>query len=188
MTRTTVTLDRLAALITSLSLLTGAAAAGWWWTGRSGWGETLTTTPATDLVNTGWWPAASAAAGILLILIGLRWIAAHLRRQKITRLRLTGSDASGTLEVNATKIADAAATALADTHGIRTAHGTVRRDRGQLVARLVATIEPEADLAHIAHRADQTTTQLVTALGRDDLTASVQLRTALIAKNLPKVT
>ncbi len=54
--------------------------------------------------------------------------------------------------------------------------GRIVRDRGQLVARLSATIERDADLGLLAHKADAVSTDLEHALGRQDLHCSVELR------------
>lgn len=52
------------------------------------------------------------------------------------------------------------------------------RDRGQLVARLSAVIEPECDLKVVAARADEVSAQLRQVLDRDDVRCSVELRVA----------
>ncbi len=186
MSRTTVALDRIATILVALLLIAAGAAGIWWWTDRSPLGSTVRTAGTTDLVGQAWWPWASAAVGALLVLLGLRWILAHLRRQNVSTLHLRGSGSGGRLDVAASKVAGAAADALSDTLGVRSARGVVVRDRGQLVARLSAVIEPEADLAHVAERADLVSAQLAQALERDDLRCSVQLRVATFARRLPR--
>ncbi len=176
--RTTLALDRFATLILASVLIAGGALGVWWWTGESSLADRSDTAPAQDLVMTDWWPWASAIVGVLLVLIGLRWMAAHLSRAKVARLNLTGSGAAGMLGVDASKVANAAADTFADTLGVRSAKGRVHRDRGQIVAQIDATIEPEADLSTIAEQADLVSAQLAHVLGRNDVRCSVQLTVA----------
>ena len=186
-TRRTLFIDRLTIFVVSLLLVLVGLAGIWWWSGRSGWPTTVRTTSVRDLVATGWWPWASALVGVLLVLVGLRWIAAHLTRERVSRLHLSGSEPSGRLEVAAGKVVGAAADAYADTPGVRSARGSVVRDRGQLVARIHASIEPDSDLVLLARRADEVSAQLATALQRDDLRCSVELKVATFASGLPRV-
>lgn len=81
----------------------------------------------------------------------------------------TGSGPEGRLLVNAGTVASAAADAIAA--GVRSATGTIQRDRGQLVAKLTATVEREADLHLVAAAADTVTADLRRALQRDDMVA-----------------
>ena len=61
------------------------------------------------------------------------------------------------------------------------------RERGQLVARLRATIEAEADLQAITSAADQVAADLAQVLERDDLHLQVQLKVATRSRSLPRV-
>lgn len=185
--RFTLAVDRFATLVLALLLLAAGALGVWWWTGRSSLPGTLRTGTVEDLVGQAWWPVASAVVGVVLVLLGLRWIAAHLNRQKVANLHLRGSGPKGRLDVVATKVAGAAADAFSDTLGVRSARGVVVRDRGQLVARISAVIEPEADLALLARQADTVSAQLAQALERDDLRCRVDLRVAGLARKLPRV-
>lgn len=185
--RFTLAVDRVATLVLALLLLAAGALGAWWWTGRSSLPGTLRSGSAEDLIAQAWWPVASAVVGVILVLLGLRWIAAHLNRQKVSNLRLRGSGPKGRLDVVGTKVAGAAADAFSDTLGVRSARGVVVRDRGQLVARISAVIEPEADLALLARQADTVSAQLAQALERDDLRCSVNLRVAGRPRRLPRV-
>lgn len=186
MSRSTVALDRVVTVVVGLSLIAAGAAGIWWWSDRSPMAPTVSTASTTDLIEMAWWPWASAAVGVILVLLGLRWILSHLRRHNVSTLHLNGSGRGGRLDVAASKVAGAAADAFSDTLGVRSARGVVVRDRGQLVARLLAVIEPSADLAHLAERADIVSAQLAQALERDDLRCSVQLRVSSSARHLPR--
>ncbi|ROR92320.1 hypothetical protein [Nocardioides aurantiacus] len=182
--RRTLFVDRVATLLLSLLLLAGGAAAAYWWSGRSPFGDRLDLAVVRDAVEAAWFPWVAALVGIVLALLGLRWILAHLGRPTVSRLHLSGSGSGGRLDVNAGQVAGAAADALADTIGVRSARGTVVRDRGQLVARLTATIEPDADLGVVARQADLVSAQLREVLDRDDVRCSVELRVAARSRGL----
>lgn len=185
--RRTLLLDRFATLILALVLVASGALAIWWWSGESPFLARTDLTRIGDLVSQAWWPWASAAVGVLLILLGLRWIAAHLPHRRVSRLTLEGTDATGRLSVEGSRAIAAAADAFADTLGVRSAKGTVRVDRGQLVARIKAVIEPEADLSLIAARADELSSLLAHVIGRDDLRCSVELTVGSRVRSGPRV-
>lgn len=189
--RTVLFLDRIATLVLVVLLAAGGLLGLWWWSGREVSGRTLpdtsSTTAVSDALATSWVAWVLAAVGVVLALVGLRWILAHLTRPTVSRLRLDGSGDGGRSEAVAGKVLDAAAEAFASTEGVRSAKGVVVRDRGELVARIDATIEPEADLALVAARADEVTSQLDTVLARDDLRATVRLRVALRGRALSRV-
>lgn len=176
--RTLLLLDRVATLLLALVLIAGGALGIWWWTGSSPLATRTNTTALRRVVAMDWWPWASTAVGIVLIYFAIRWIASHLSRSNVSDLTLRGSGHAGTLVVDAGKVSDAAAAAFADTLGVRNAKGSITRDRGQLVAKITATIEPHADLMSISNTADLVSAQLHQVLGRDDVRCRVELRVA----------
>ena len=184
--RRTLLLDRAATLLLALALLAGGAAAAYWWSGRSPFADTLDLSAATDVTEASWFGGVAALVGVVLALLGLRWILAHLGRPTVSRLHLSGSGAGGRLGVHAGQVAGAAADALEDTIGVRSARGTVVRDRGQLVARLTATIEPDADLGVVARQADLVSAQLREVLDRDDVRCSVEIRVAARSRGIAR--
>ncbi|SDS50282.1 hypothetical protein SAMN04488570_2022 [Nocardioides scoriae] len=184
--RRTLFLDRVATLLLALLLVAGGAAAAYWWSGRSSLPGTLDTGAVRDVVDAAWFSWIAALVGLVLILLGLRWIAAHLGRPTVSKLHLKGSGSQGRLDVAGSKVAGAAASALADTIGVRSARGTVVRDRGQLVAKLTAVIEPEADLRVVARQADIVSAQLRQVLEREDVRCSVEIRVATFARSLAR--
>jgi hypothetical protein len=178
-------IDRTATLVVALMLVAAGALGVWWWSGQSSLPASADLAAVRDVVDTGWWPWASAAVGVLLILVGVRWITAHLGRPTVSRLHLRGSGTKGRLDVAGGKVAGAAADVLADTLGVRNAKGVVLRDRGQLVARLSAVIDSDCDLGAVARRADEVSAELRQVLDRDDLRCSVELRVVRFADRLP---
>ena len=189
--RTTLLVDRLATLLLVALLVVAGLAGLWWWSGREVSGSTLPETSSTarvaDALENPAVAWGTAAVAVVVALVALRWILAHLTRPTVSRLRLEGSGDDGRSEALAGKVLSAAADAFAATEGVRSARGSVVRDRGELVARIDATIEPEADLTHVAQRADEVSSQLHDVLGRDDLRAAVRLRVAARGRGLSRV-
>lgn len=185
--RATLAVDRAATLLLALALIAGGSSGIWWWSGQAPFASRTSTTTIRELVAADWWPWASATLGVVLILIGLRWIVAHLSDNRVKELKLTGSGAGGRLGVDATRVAEAAARTLAETVGVRSAKGRVSRDRGQIVAAIHATIEPDADLTVVAEQADLVSAQLAHVLGRSDLRCSVTLSVARSGRTVGRV-
>jgi hypothetical protein len=192
MRRSVLGLDRILAVLLGLILLiTGIGIAGWY-NGNlrrlfPQFPKELSTDNASDLANTSWWPWATGAAGGLLVVLGLWWLLAHLPRRGVGLLVLPGSGRTGRLRVDPSGPAAAAAEVLGDTPGIRTAHGKVQRDRGQLVVALTATMDPRADLAEVIAATDAVATDLNAVVGRDDARARVLLSVARRARTQPRV-
>lgn len=189
MNRAVIAIDRVATLIVALALMALGTGAIAWWLDAISW-----LPPATDLsAITGaqgepWWPWVTGALGVVLVLLGLRWMLAHLPDRGVGALKLTGSNAQGMLRAVAAPVARAAAEVLAGTPGVRSTSGEILRDRGQLVARLHATIEEGADLHRVAAAADKVAAELGAVLGRDDLACQVQLKVAPRSRSMPRVT
>ncbi|MDQ3627983.1 MAG: alkaline shock response membrane anchor protein AmaP [Actinomycetota bacterium] len=178
MTRTTLSVDRIATVVVALLLaVVGLLALEW----RFGWlldldsSAPISTTGAVDLGTRSWWPWALGAAGVLLVLVGLRWLWAHLLSSRVAQLNLAGTGSDGRLRVNAKSAASTAADVLADNPGVRSARGTLTRDRGQLVVDLRASLTPDADLQDLARVCDTVAADLAHVLERSDLYCRVHL-------------
>ena len=183
MSRSVLRFDRLAALVLGLVLVAAGAAAAAWGLGQltrvwAGAPQSLSTAGAGDVCGQSWWPGAAAAAAVLLALLGLWWLLAHVPRRSTGPLRLAGSDRSGALAVDGSSAAAVAADVLTETPGVRSASGRVVSDRGQLVAEIDVTAEPDADLAEVAAAVDATGAQLAQVIGRDDLRGRVTVHVA----------
>lgn len=188
MSRGTLVLDRVMTALVGLVLLALGVLGILWWAGRLGSVPTQVDLSAIRWwPKQQWWPWALGLAGLILALLGLRWLFGHLPRSGISHLSLPGSGPEGRLLVAAGPVVDAAADAMARTPGVRSARGRIDHDRGQLVAHLDATIERGADLRTVAAAADAVTGELQAALERQDLTGLVQLRTAGRNRAMPRV-
>jgi hypothetical protein len=179
MGRGVIAVDRAVAFVLGAGLTAaGAAALGWRFHLIPDAPERLRVGWLADTTRTAWWPWATGAAGVLLVLIGLIWLIRHLRRSGVGRLKLASSDRTGQLTADADAAATAATHTLTQTTGLRNCTGRVILDRGQLVAELNPTIEPTADLDTVRAAAERASHDLHRILGRDDLYHRVQLHVA----------
>lgn len=179
MTRTTETADRFATLVVALALIAlGVLGVIWRLDQWIPLPRAVSTSSAQRLTESGRWPWALAAAGILLLLIGLRWLVAHLRTTGIREVNLPGTSKAGHLSVDVKAAASGAADALAATNGVRHVSGKAVRQRGQLVVDLDATIDSDAELADIASSADRVSAELAQVLGRPDIYCRVRVGVA----------
>ncbi|GAB3838849.1 hypothetical protein [Kribbella italica] len=179
MRRGLIAFDRFAGLIIAVVLIAaGAAALGWRYDQIPDAGNRLEIAGLTDLPQMSWWPWATGAGGVLLVVLGLTWLARHLPRRGTGQLRLAGSDDTGRLTTDANSAAATAGKVLAQTPGVRDGSGRVVLDRGQLVAELTATLEPGADLDAVRAAAELASSELGQVIGRDDLYHRVELRVA----------
>ncbi|QNE18281.1 hypothetical protein F1D05_10740 [Kribbella qitaiheensis] len=179
MRRGVIAVDRVAAAVAGLALIAaGTAALGWRYDRIPDAPDRIESTWITDATGANWWPWATGAGGILLVLLGLAWLAKHLPRRGIGRITLTGSDKTGRLSADANAAVTAAGQILAATPGVRDAGGQIVADRGQLVAEFHPAIEPGADLEVVRTAAEHAGADLLRIVGRDDLSYRIELRVA----------
>jgi hypothetical protein len=188
MGRGVIAVDRVVAFVLGVGLVAaGAGGLGWRFDLIPDAPERLRFSWLADATRTAWWPWATGAAGVLLVLIGLIWLIRHFRSRGVRRLQLAGSDHTGLLTADAKAAATAAGDRLTQTAGVRSSSGRMVSDRGQLVAELNLTIEPTADLGTVQAAAEQTSHDLHRIVGRDDLHHRVQLHVARHEKTPPRV-
>lgn len=192
MKRSVLGLDRLLILLLALVLLavgvaTVAWGAGWLVQVWPGSPEELSTTPVTDVLGASWWGWVALAGGVVLGLLAIWWLVAHRTHHSIGPLRLPGSDRTGALTLDGSAAVGAAADVVERTRGVRSAKGKTIADRGQLVADLHLTVEPDADLRAVTAATDAAMADLAGVLGRDDVRARVTLDVARSARQQTRV-
>ncbi len=194
MSRAVLATDRVIALLVGVVLAAAGVGAAAWYLESRGMlpggvqlSDQVDTAALQTATSASWWPWASAAVGVLLVLLGLWWLAAHLPDRRLDRLRIAGTSERDRLEADAGSVANAAADALGRVDGVRSARGHLRRERGQLLLSLHATIEHGADLAEVARTCDQTSADVAHVLGRDDLRCRVRVQVAHRDRAIPRV-
>lgn len=176
MSRATVALDRLVTFLLGVSLIAGGVLGLSWYYDWWDWTyESIDSTEAVDATATDWWPWALGAAAVVLFLLGLRWLFAHTPGRRVSELRLPGSGSEGRLEVDASSAVTAACAELRERADVRSAQGVIRRDRGQLLIDIRATLEPRCELREVASAIDETTATLIRSLERPELYCRVRL-------------
>ena len=178
MTRLAIAFDRFAVLLVGLVL---AAAGGLliWARTRSGWTDGLPLQWLTDAVDRSWWPWASAGGGLLLVILGLRWLASHRRAPKAARIGLAGTATTGTLTADPGAVADAAADALRTQPSVLKASARAAIEGGVPTITLTATTSAVHGLAAVAAAADEVAT---TAAWMTGDTVAVRTRLHVDAK------
>ncbi len=188
MSRATIAFDRVVAFLAGLVLLAAGVVAILWWSDHLGSvPRKVDLGSFASVTGQPWWPWALGAAGVVLTLLGIRWLAAHLPDRGVRQVELEGSGASGRLVVDPTAVVSAAAEELARTPGVQSVRGLMQRDRGQLVARFNTSVDRRADLHLVGQAADTVTADLGRVLQRDDVVASVRLRVARTDQPPPRV-
>jgi hypothetical protein len=160
MTRRAVAVDRTLVFLLGIALAALGLAAVAWQRGVLAGGRAVQTT-APEVVASTWWPWGSGAVGLVLILVGLRWLLAHHWPLKASRVTLGGDDA---LTADPGAVASAAATALAAEPQIAKAHGAATVYRGTSTVTLTATV-PARNLRDGVRAADATAQTVAAMLG-----------------------
>ena len=167
MTGTATFIDRVAALVLGvLLLIVGAAMVIWTTHLIDGTPVYLTAPGLVSASSTAWWPWAVTASGVVLVLLGLRWLATHRPARRAGSYTLADSNLSeGYLSADLGSLADAAAAELREHPAIRSASGKAVIDRGKPSIHLDVTAAGADTLAHAAAAADEVAATTVGMLG-----------------------
>lgn len=139
MTRLATTLDRLAALIAGVALIAfGAALVVWNTTWLSNIPDTVAVPGLRSTTTTGWWPFALAGAGIVLVVLALRWLFTHSPAAKVKALPLRAND-TGSITIDLGEVASAAAQTLQQSLDVESASAKAIIDRGTRTVDITVT-------------------------------------------------
>lgn len=168
MTRRLAFIDRLFTIVVGLALVAGGLALVDWQLGYVlDLPEELPTGAAADVAGTAWFPWALAGGAVVLGLLGLWWALAHLPRPSGTTVRTESGSTDGTVQVDISSIADAAAAAFAQRAPVLGTSGHARRVAGTDIVEIRAAIDlrADADLVHeVAARTDQEVSSSLSAV------------------------
>lgn len=168
MSRAAAAVDRIAVAVVALVLVALGTGAVAWQSGLiPGARDELAAPWARTTTDTAWWPWVLGLAGVVLMLIGLRWLAAHLPSRRVSDVRLPGSGSGGRLYVDLGAVASAAAGDLAGAHGVRSVRGRALADRGRRTIELGVTVDPTASLRSVREAVEATTARLAQSIGTD---------------------
>lgn len=191
MRRSILAFDRVLVLLLGLVLIVVGVAAVGWQTGflASIWPDVpdevaVDTGQLTEASN---FPVVAGVAGSALVVVGLWWLLAHLPRRSVGSLRLPAGDQPGRLVVDPGPAVATAAQVLADDPLIRSARGAVLADRGELVVRLRATVDPDTDLGAVVAACDGVLADLAHVLPTEQLRSRVELSVLRRGETGPRV-
>lgn len=175
MTPRVIRFDRVLTLVVALLLVAlGLLAVDWHYQwALPTYPAELSTGPANEVVASGWFPWAFAAAGLLLGLLGLVWLVAHLGRRGPSTLRLHASDQTGRVQADLRSIADAAADRLESLAPLTGVTGTVATIRSRPVILLRGRMDPLASVASITDAAEICAQDLAAAFPDESITCRV---------------
>jgi hypothetical protein len=179
MRRSVLAFDRVLVLLLGLVLVVVGVAAVGWQVGflASVWPEV----PDEVMVDSGQLTGAPDLAALAghtggaLVIIGVWWLLAHMPRRSVGSLRLPAGEQPGRLVVDPGPAVATAAAVLAEDPLVRSARGAVLADRGELVVRLRATVDPDADLGAVVTSCDRVLADLAHVLPADQLRSRVEL-------------
>lgn len=176
MTRRLLGTDRVVSGVVGLALLAlGLYLLDWRFGVVGSYAEEVRTDAAGSVADSGWWPWAFAAAGVLLGLLGLYWLLAHLRRPGPGTLRLSGSGAHGRLEADLRSVADTLAGRLESTAPVTGARGTTRSVGSHTLLQVRAQVEPTADARELVAATEALEAEVARAFPQDQVTCRVVL-------------
>lgn len=177
MTRRAEFFDRLTVLLLGLGLAAVGLAAVSWRTRSDGATETLSMAPSLDAAARPWWTWACGVAGVVLILAGMRWLAAHRRAAKPPPVRLEAAGAPGNaiLTADVAGVVDAATQALRDEPAVLKANAKATRERGTPTVTLDVTVAARQGLSSGVRAADDVAGALREMLG-DAVAVRTRLR------------
>ena len=177
MSRTSTAVDRTATLLTGIILVAVGVGAIIW---NTNWfneiPESVTAPGLAISARSWWWPWAVTAAGVVLVLLGLRWLASHALARKAHTVPLAGSGENGTLTVDLGAIADAAAHRLELNPSVHSAKATATVDRGRRTLDITATATSVGDVAGAAVAADHVCCEAISMLGDDTVATRTRIR------------
>lgn len=164
MTPTLRATDRLLTAVLALLLLGGGI-----WALGYGSGNRLARTAAArvdapalgGVTGWSWWPAASATAGVIVILLGAWLVLLHLRSRAVHSLPRGG----GVIDV--AQLADAAAQDLGGHPAVQSAKATTHTHRGRAVVRITVGVTPDTGSETIHRLARHCGAEVRRAAGHD---------------------
>jgi len=173
MTRLAMAFDRfIIAIFGVLLIVIGFGALMWNADLIAGMPEYITLGDSAAMLDASWWPWAVAAAGIACVLLGLRWLVAHIPAGARRGVHTTAHTDLGTVELDLQNVAEAAAHNLADNASTYSSNGRAVLDRGVRTIELEVTAQSADDVSTVIENIDETARDIAVAV--DDATVAVR--------------
>lgn len=187
MTRRTVAVDRILVFVVGALLVAGGVFAVLWSRGDLADARPLQVLSPVSDVESPWWPWASGAAGLVLVLLGLWWLSAHRRTPRVRNVRLAdpGPD-EGALSADAASVGSAAASTLAQHPLVLKAGSRSSIEKGTPTITLSAHIAPRRTLRAASIAADEVAATAAAMLG-DGVAIRTRIRVDARSRATPVV-
>lgn len=177
MTRLASAWDRFSALIFGVALIAlGAGMLAWgsdWIPNRP---EYVTAPGLVTAADAGWWPWVLAAAGIVLIVLALRWLLIHTPKARVKAVPLVSGHSGGTVSADLGAVANAAAQVLEQYPDVESAKGKAVVDRGVRTIDLTVTARSPLSVQTLIDPIDTVCTQTAGVLGDADIATRTTVR------------
>lgn len=131
-------------------------------------GDEVETDPIITLSEEGWWPWALAALGLLLLLLGVRWLIAHAPPRHPTEARLPGSGNGGRFTAQLAPVFQTSSAALERDPFIGSVSASSHDHHDRIGVVVDVTMEPDARLEDIVGLVDGHLDQMHHVIGRSD--------------------
>lgn len=170
MTRMLVGIDRTVGVVLALALVgAGFLLVDWRLDLVTALPDGVRISPLLAASATSWWPFATAVVAVVLVLVGLRWMVAHLPRLGSPDTRLADSSGAGRIDLDTASVARATAADLQSELVLPQARGRVQVRRGRPTVLLDARCAPGADVADLRERAERVTRDMALAFPSGDV-------------------
>ncbi|MCA1783237.1 MAG: hypothetical protein ABR500_09025 [Dermatophilaceae bacterium] len=168
MTARTRRFDRFLVGLLGLVLLTGAALIIAWLLRWLEPGDEIETDPVLALSEQVWWPYALAALGVVLVLLGARWLLAQAPQSIATEVRLPGSGHGGRFTAALGPVLQTAEESL-ERHPFIAKVSTSKQDRDERVGIVLdVTMRADAPLKETVDVIDGHLDEVHRVIGRSD--------------------
>jgi hypothetical protein len=160
--------DRFLVGLLGVLLIAGAALIIAWLLDVLDPGDEIETEQVLSLSEQAWWPWALAALGIVLLLLGARWLLAQAPRRNATDVRLPGSGHGGRLTAALGPVLQAAADSLERHPYIDAVSTTQLDDKDHVGVAFDVTVSAEAPFGEAVDAIDGHLDEVHRVIGRSD--------------------
>lgn len=144
-------IDRLLTALVGLLLVAGGLlVVEWRYHLLLGLGRRLDLTQVDDVLRSQWWPWVFAVAGVVVGLIGLRWLLAHVGTPSGVVVRTVNDDARGSSRLDLSSLAAASAARFAELAPVVSSGGSYRRIEGHHVVEVRAAVDDRTNARLLA--------------------------------------
>ena len=157
-------LDRLVGLVLGLLLVAaGLLLVDWHLDQVLALPERVDLSGLASATDAGWWPFAALAVAIVLLLLGLRWLVAHLPRVRSASTRLPDTSGAGRIELDTGSLAKAVAGSVQSPLALPSASGQARTHGGRATVEVAAHVSRSTEVREVREVGERAARQVAEA-------------------------